>query len=606
MAWIICFALTLLIIAATGTIFVKQKLSKNKKHINGLNILTATCFVSAILLTYPAFYTMYKGMNADVFRSVVFAFRKAIRLFGADEIYSAVLDTVNTAPENIRDIYVVLVLIVQLVAPLISFGLVLSFFKNLSAYLSYACTYFKDIYVFAEINEKSIALAQDISANNKKAGFVFCDVAEKTPRLSDMVWEARKLGGVIFRKDINAVNLSFHSKRKSITFFAMNNDEMTNVEHSLKIISEYNSREKTNLYLFSTGVESELLLAGKERGCIKVRRIDEVRSLVLNHLYENGHKIFENARILPDGKKQISAVIIGMGKRGTEMLKALSWYCQMDGYDLKINAFEKNSAAEEQFSARCAELMSKDYNGVKIEGEAQYEIKIHAGFDVNKKRFAEEFAKIDDATYIFISLGAEEENIKTAVQLRMLCERNKIKPAIDAVIESSDAKSILETATNNAGQAYNISFVGDRRSFYSERVILESAIEADAFKRHCFYCNGDAEKEEDFWRYEYCYRSSMATAIHAHARIKCGIKGADKKESELSPEEKELIETLEHRRWNAYMRSEGFIYSGSPDRVSRNDLAKMHNNLVDYSELSEEDKRKDSRVASSTEQQSNE
>ena len=53
---------------------------------------------------------------------------------------------------------------------------------------------------------------------------------------------------------------------------------------------------------------------------------------------------------------------------------------------------------------------------------------------------------------------------------------------------------------------------------------------------------------------------------------------------------------LEHRRWNAYMRSEGYIYSGSPKKSSRNDLGKMHNDLVCYAGLDEEEKRKDSRV----------
>ena len=91
----------------------------------------------------------------------------------------------------------------------------------------------------------------------------------------------------------------------------------------------------------------------------------------------------------------------------------------------------------------------------------------------------------------------------------------------------------------------------------------------------------------------------MASAVHAVARIKCGIAGADKRENELTDSERVTIETIEHRRWNAYMRAEGYIYSGSPERASRNDLAKMHNNLVEYSSLSDEDKRKDSRVAAS-------
>ena len=58
------------------------------------------------------------------------------------------------------------------------------------------------------------------------------------------------------------------------------------------------------------------------------------------------------------------------------------------------------------------------------------------------------------------------------------------------------------------------------------------------------------------------------------------------------------MDRLEHRRWNAYMRSEGYVYSGSPDKASRNDLAKMHHDLVDFSRLTEEEKKKDSRVSS--------
>ena len=61
--------------------------------------------------------------------------------------------------------------------------------------------------------------------------------------------------------------------------------------------------------------------------------------------------------------------------------------------------------------------------------------------------------------------------------------------------------------------------------------------------------------------------------------------------------ESKIIGALEHRRWNAYMRSEGYIFSGSTDESSRNDLAKMHHDLVDFSSLTEEEKRKDRKVA---------
>ena len=84
----------------------------------------------------------------------------------------------------------------------------------------------------------------------------------------------------------------------------------------------------------------------------------------------------------------------------------------------------------------------------------------------------------------------------------------------------------------------------------------------------------------------------MASAIHEKARIFCGIPGAGKEV--LTQQERDAVEPVEHRRWNAYMRSEGYIYSGSPDRSSRNDLAKMHHDLVKFDLLTEEEKRKDS------------
>ena len=120
---------------------------------------------------------------------------------------------------------------------------------------------------------------------------------------------------------------------------------------------------------------------------------------------------------------------------------------------------------------------------------------------------------------------------------------------------------------------------------------MDSELEAFALRRHLKW-----GKEEEFWQYEYNYNSSVASAIHLRARIACGVPGADKKEEDLTDTERQTIERLEHRRWNAYMRSEGYVFSGSSDKRSRNDLAKMHHDLVDYSSLTDEEKRKDSRV----------
>ena len=39
-------------------------------------------------------------------------------------------------------------------------------------------TYFKDVYIFSELNDKSIVLASDIKSRHKKSAIVFTDVFE--------------------------------------------------------------------------------------------------------------------------------------------------------------------------------------------------------------------------------------------------------------------------------------------------------------------------------------------------------------------------------------------------------------------------------------------
>ena len=299
---------------------------------------------------------------------------------------------------------------------------------------------------------------------------------------------------------------------------------------------------------------------------------------------------------------QKSYAVFGLGRYGTEMMKSLLWYCQMDGYRITVDAFDADPMAEERIARACPELLDPELNNHDDkDGEMRCHLRIHAGISTNSRAFVKEMKKLKNATYVLVCLGSDEANIKNALEIRTLFEQmrrtknsdGKPTPRIQAIVQNGALKKTVCNITTFKNEPYNIEFIGDTHTCYTEKVILNPELEQSALRRHLKY-----GAEDDFWRYEYNYRSSIASAIHLQARVLLKAPGAGKAESELTDEEKRTIALLEHRRWNAYMRSEGYIFSGSTDKKSRNDLAKMHHDLVDFSLLTEEEKRKDGSVGS--------
>lgn len=563
-----------------------------KHKFNLFNALFVGVFISSIVMFFPVHFALEESTFLGVWRAILLSIFNSMQIFAGGCEFAVVNDSLHFCPDGIHMLFQVWTATLFVLAPIFTFGFVLSLFKNLSATLKYFGAFFRDVYIFSELNEKSLALANDIKSQNKRAVIVFTDVFEDNDETSfELVEDAKRLRAICFKNDVLVVSFGKHSPKKSISFFAIGLNETENLNHSLKLIERYKNRENTHIYVFSTKVESEFLLSSADKGCIKVRRINEVQSLVNRILYERGEIIFESAKENSHGTKDISAIVIGMGRHGTEMVKALTWFGQMDGYELEINAFDRNPLAKEKFVAEAPELMSEKYNGVCVEGEACYKITVHSGIDVETASFADEICKISNATYVLVALGNDDVNINTAINLRMYFERMKIHPVIHAIVYNSQQRRALQGIKNFKGQSYDIEFIGDSESSYAVDVIIDSELEDDALARHLKW-----GAEEDFWNYEYNYRSSTASAIHMKARIKCGIPGADKKTEDLTEDEKNTIEILEHKRWNAYMRAEGYVFSGSTDKSSRNDLAKMHHDLVDFSLLTDEEKRKDSNV----------
>lgn len=596
------FTLALLgFLAALGLalyLFIKKKCMGALKPIH---LLFAGVVIAGILLyTVAYFYEANAGAVSRWFKAPFQAIYSTVRLFMCDGDYSVVLD--GDMDDIIKPYYVVLMSVLQVMAPALTAGAILSVFYDLFSRLQYRFSRNKDICVFSELNEGSLILAKDLKENHSKSAIVFAGIdSEKTS--DELQRRAQELDAILFRKEVTELPLDKHCKDKSIWFFAIAQDEQTNVKHGLHLAEQYGDRERTNLYVFADSLESEALFSTLHNKKILVRRISLVRSVTNRMLYDQGMKLFETANPQPDGKKIITAVVVGMKKYGTVMAKTLPWFTQMDGYHLHLHLFDARRDAVDKFAMDCPELLMKNYNGVPTkEGESCDTIDFYSGVLPDTKTFADRIAGLKAATYVLVDLGRDDRNIETAMTLRMLFERIGAKPEIQVVLSSSEKKRALADL-HYRNKPLNLTFIGDPESCYTENVILNTDIEANAMRVHMQYCQSKDGKvpptEEDkaqhsaqFWEQEYNYRSSVAAAMAGKIRMELGISGADKLDEERTEEEKAVIGPLEHRRWNAYMRSEGYVY----DKI-RNNLARTHYDLVHYDDLPEDERIKDGLVS---------
>ena len=198
-----------------------------------------------------------------------------------------------------------------------------------------------------------------------------------------------------------------------------------------------------------------------------------------------------------------------------------------------------------------------------------------------------------------IDLGNDDFNIEAALELRMQFERNGLHPSVNAIVQEI-GDDITEGAINFKKQKYDINFIGSDEESYSASSILGSKLEEEAKIAHVAYSQTRGQVADaiyEFYMYEYNYLSSCATVIHRRAKKHCNIPGMDVPPKERTKFQKDTIELLEHKRWNAWIRSKGYIWSGSINKSSRNDLGKKHHDIVPYAELTDDEKRKDGLVS---------
>lgn len=562
-----------IIVFILGIVITLNGKKKKRNGINTINEAAVTVFISGVFMFIPVYEEYFRGDTIAHIKTVLISMHSTIRLFIVDGEFDIIKDYSSLLFDGLAySIFTGFAALLFVMAPLLTFGFLIYLVKNVFAKITFLMSYFQELYVFSELNEESLCLAKSIKDGNKKARIIFTDVFESNDeKIYELMQRAKEIAAICFKSDIELINYNEHSRNSRIYLFVIDHDEAENLRQAVALIDEYKCKNNILLYLFSSSIESEIILSNMDKGSMIVRRINIDGVIVQNFLYDKGSELFKTAT----ASGEINVLVAGMDGLGNILVKSIAWAGQMDGYELSITAVDPGTGVKSRFMEECSELIDEAHNGVHIDGDSYYSIQIYDEINIWENRFKVILAK-KEYTYVFVDFGNDAENIRTAAVLRMEFERLNLHPVIVAKVANIRFSRQLKELHNFRNEQYDIQFIGSMDHVYSQNVIIASELEKKALEIHLTW-----GEENEFWNYEYNYRSSISSAIHSKLKIELGIAS--------TPE-------LEHKRWNAYMRSIGYIYSGSTEESSRNDLGKMHHDLIPYEKLSDEDKKKDIKI----------
>ncbi len=568
----------LLAITIAVAIFLINSRKKNNLKI-GYVIISGVFLSVWAAMAHIGSAWIYSNQTPPFFLSLL----QSIQVMTAGFDFKNIFETFESSKET----YFYIAFIFTL-APVCTFGFVLSFFERFTSFCKFALKRNQDAYIMSEINEKSVTFAKNIRKEDKNVLVIF-----KKDKENPFYQDAVNLEAVFFEKSVKDISLKMRGANAKNFFFAIGESESENLETGLSLIEKHRERQGTEIYIFSSSKVGGILIDSADKGLSKVRRINEMRQLAYSEVCNASP---DKSVVCASKNGEISVLILGMGGYGTEFLKSVLWCGQLPGYTLKIHVIDEKENRKAAFHEMCPEIIDKNENSDI--GESCYSLKFYEGVNVGDDTFEEIIKSIGNVSLAFISLGDDGKNIETSINLRTIMTRCGINPVIKSVVYSSEKHTLLskQSLTNYKNQSYNISFIGSLSERFSPKAIMTPEIEKSAMEHHLSYVSVCAKikAEEDgvsfeeafnkmkdeeiakFNKYEYFRDSSAASAIYrSYFRGK-------------NFEDKETLSIYEHMRWNAYMRCEGYVFG-----EVRDDIAKTHPDLVHFRELSKADIDKD-------------
>lgn len=568
-----CIVFIAALLVSTATVLLAFKKSQKRLLIAGVGV-----FFSLTLLFFPA---DNGGGVSNIITRIITAIFRSIRVFGLNEDLVTSEFNFSELPNWFGASYTVFLDFLYLIAPILTFGLIVSIFNNISSSIMLTFYLSREICVFSEKNLRAEIIAEDIRKKDPRSVIVFFN--------SDNSTHVKKDKTLFFDTSVLKINKAILKHSKHITFYICGDDKSENLKTTmdlLEIIGKYprlvNKLEKNfqsdsgiDIFYFYPKRLKLPIMSNINKHNVRVRRVNEAQNLIYNLIYEEPILKYVNKET-----GTVNIAVVGAGKYGEEFIRAAIWSGQHRKYKININVFDKENV-KDLFTNRYPELVNTEQ--LLDKSDINYKINFFDNEDFCNINI-ESIKEMEGLNLAFIALGNDDDNIEAALYLRECSERMNASPRIFTPVTDVNLMNANMTGglKNHKGESFGIDLILPEYVFSHERAIMLEKMGKHMHKMWTLRNNPKLKESEidytDFYDYEFFYWSSVASTMFWKLRKKLG------EDIQLSEDNIRL----EHQRWCAYMRSEGYRYA-----EKRNDMARQHNCLKDFDSLSEKNKEND-------------
>ncbi len=454
-------------------------------------------------------------------------------------------------------------------------------------------------YLFSGCSGETLGIARTVpaGADSEKKNLVFaCGDQELSPDDMEAIEEINGISaGSTVAGTLRKVKRSA-AGMEIFLFGGAEADRLIRLEQVLEELNREDTPRDIRVRIYTEILETpwafyenaaERMIPGQKNIIVNFVRMEE--NFALDHLLK--HSIFENA-LHRDGFREIRAAIIGgMNDRNLELLKAMLHLAQMPGYRLTLLVLDEGEGR-----SRLRRLMPEISDRCEQVGDAVYTLDYREHTDLESGKPEEILEReYPDLTLAFVNAGDDLRNLKLALRMKALWKRRGRADGDCRIHVSVRDPRICRCW--DPGLLEAVELVGGTEQIYSYGFITLPDIEKASKAIHEVRYGGRKTWEE-YCGSEYNRHSVYARTLSFKYKVRLIDEFYGSDHEAVTREERWKV--YEHMRWNVYTRTLGYrladpavFRDGKPDRTTRQ-TARVHNFLIAFADLPEEEKKKDS------------